>query len=106
MITAFLFWGRAHARRELDWQKFFISRLFRIYPLYLLVFSAVLLAVMYKSDWTDSRAYPEDLVKERSRNGSSFRARTLGYFKTWIIVAGVTWTLVGRSVVLSFSSLS
>ncbi len=93
MITAFLFWGRAHARRELDWQKFFISRLFRIYPLYLLVFSAVLLAVMYKSDWTTVEPIRR-IVKEVAKWIFLQSPDVNGYFKTWIIVAGVTWTLV------------
>jgi peptidoglycan/LPS O-acetylase OafA/YrhL len=93
MITAFLFWGRAHAQGRLDWKKFFISRLFRIYPLYLLVFSTMLLAVMYKSRWTAIE--PISRIMKEIAKWMLFRNPDInGYLKTWIIVAGVTWTLV------------
>src|SRR5450432_1799828 len=51
MITAFLFWGRAVAKRSVDAKSFFISRLFRIYPLYLFVVAVICTAVGFKSGW-------------------------------------------------------
>lgn len=96
MITAFLFWGRAREKGTLDWKNFFISRLFRIYPLYLLVFSMVLLAVMYKSKWTVVE--PMSSIMKEIAKWIFLRSPDInGYFKTWMIVAGVTWTLVFES---------
>jgi hypothetical protein len=42
MITAFLFWGRVQAKSGLDVKSFFISRIFRIYPLYLFALCLIL----------------------------------------------------------------
>jgi peptidoglycan/LPS O-acetylase OafA/YrhL len=92
MITAFLFWGRANAKGKLDWKNFFISRVFRIYPLYLFVFSMVLLAVMYKSNWM--LVEPTRRIVKETAKWMLFQSPDInGYFKTWMIVAGVTWTL-------------
>jgi peptidoglycan/LPS O-acetylase OafA/YrhL len=92
MITAFLFWGRANAKGRLDWKKFFISRLFRIYPLYLVVFSMILLAVMYKSDWMAVEPLRR-IMKEIAKWMLFQHPGINGNFMTWMIVAGVTWTL-------------
>jgi peptidoglycan/LPS O-acetylase OafA/YrhL len=92
MITAFLFWGRANAKGDLNWKNFFISRLFRIYPLYLLVFSMILLAVMYKSDWAIVEPIRR-IIKEIAKWMLFESPDINGRIKTWIIDAGVTWTL-------------
>ncbi len=45
MITAFLFWGRVLDRGgAIDWAAFFVSRLYRLYPVYLLMMALVLAA--------------------------------------------------------------
>lgn len=47
MITAFLFWGRLiDHTSKIDWKALYISRLFRIYPLYIL-FLALVLAIVF-----------------------------------------------------------
>jgi peptidoglycan/LPS O-acetylase OafA/YrhL len=92
MITAFLFWGRAHAKRNLEWRGFLISRLFRIYPLYLLVFLAIVFVVAAQSGWVllePAKSIAKEVVK-----WLIFRAPDInGYHGTTFIVAGVTWTL-------------
>lgn len=50
MITAFLFFGRLlDQARNFDWKKFFISRFFRIYPLYFVALLVVYLTVLVAS---------------------------------------------------------
>ena len=53
MVTAFLFWGKVIDRRgALDWRGFLVGRLWRLYPAYLVVFAAILLAVAASSGFT------------------------------------------------------
>ena len=52
MITSFLFWGRVVAKGGLDTKNFFISRLYRIYPLYLFATTVICVAVGFKTHWT------------------------------------------------------
>jgi peptidoglycan/LPS O-acetylase OafA/YrhL len=95
MITAFLFWGRVLSRRNsLDWTEFLVSRLFRLYPAYL-VMLGLLLAASY------------GFTAPGQRDGSGlwpqlrtwllftmFGAPNLnGQADTSLVVAGVTWSL-------------
>jgi peptidoglycan/LPS O-acetylase OafA/YrhL len=63
MITAFLFWGRVQAKRGLEAKPFFTSRLFRIYPLYLVFVIVLFVAVLDQSNWTTLESVPA-LAKE------------------------------------------
>ena len=93
MITAFLFWGRAYSKRELEWKSFFISRFFRIYPLYLFVLLTICIAVAYKSDWAARE--PATNTAGEILKWFFFRAPNINHFTgTTFIVAGVTWTLL------------
>ena len=92
MITAFLFWRRASTTKDLDLRKFIISRLFRIYPLFLLIFSLLCLGVAYKSGW----AIHEPITTMSRHIASWFCFNTPainGYKDTWMVISGVTWTL-------------
>src|SRR5450755_1539745 len=91
MITAFLFWGRAHAKGGMKWRSFFISRVFRIYPLYLVFLFLLCIAVAYKSSWL-ALAPPMAIAEEVFK---------WVFFHTPIInnyhgdaFGGVTWTLL------------
>lgn len=91
MITAFLFWGRAHARRGLELKKFFISRLFRIYPLYLLLVSLLFLAIAYQSNWTARE--PASAVVKEAVEWCFFHMPIINQHPD-MIFGGVTWTLL------------
>ena len=91
MITAFLFWGRAHAKRGLELKKFFISRLFRIYPLYLLLVAMLFLAVAYESNWT-AREPASAIVKEAVK-WCVFHMPIINQHPD-MIFGGGTWTLL------------
>jgi peptidoglycan/LPS O-acetylase OafA/YrhL len=93
MITAFLFWGRAVARSSVDSKSFFISRIFRIYPLYLFVLLLICLAVGFKSGWVALESH----TRIAGEIGKWLILRTPiinRYADTKIVVAGVTWTLL------------
>jgi peptidoglycan/LPS O-acetylase OafA/YrhL len=93
MITAFLFWGRAESLGSLDWKTFFITRLFRIYPLYLFVFALICLVVACESKWVVLES-ASDIMKEVTK-WLFFRAPDVNlYDRTTLIVKGVTWTLL------------
>ncbi len=53
MITAFLFVGKLldSQEKDFDWAKYFISRIFRIAPLYYFTFSIILVLVLASSGW-------------------------------------------------------
>jgi len=91
MITAFLFWGRAHAKCGLEPKKFFISRLFRIYPLYLLLVSLLFLVVAYESNWA-AREPASAIVKE-AVEWSFFHMPVINRHPD-MIFGGVVWTLL------------
>lgn len=93
MITAFLFWGRAEANRALDWKRFFITRFFRIYPLYLFVFFLICWVVGSDNHWVALES-PFILAKEIGK-WLFFRDPDINlYYRTSLIVKGVTWTLL------------
>jgi peptidoglycan/LPS O-acetylase OafA/YrhL len=93
MITALLFWGRAQAKGGLDLRSFFTTRLFRIYPLYLFVLFLICCAVAYASRFValeSGTAITKEIVK-----WLFFRVPDINlYYRTTLIVKGVTWTLL------------
>lgn len=52
MITGFLFWTRLLEKEtDIDWVKFYINRLFRIAPLYFLVFISYVAITLHREDY-------------------------------------------------------
>ena len=90
MITAFLFWGRTCAKRGLEIEKFFISRVFRIYPLYLVFVSLLFVAVAYESNWT--AAEPTSAIAEEAVKWFFFHTPIIN--RQGMIFGGVAWTLL------------
>jgi peptidoglycan/LPS O-acetylase OafA/YrhL len=95
MITAFLFWGRVLSRgSHLNWAEFFVSRLCRLYPAYL-VMLALIVAAAY------GFASPEQQASGNLWPSltswllfTTFGAPDLnGLPNTGLVVAGVTWSL-------------
>ena len=96
MITAFLFWGRVLDRgSKIDWIEFLVSRLYRLYPVYLLMVALLVTAVLAVT-----------LSNTPAATGSFFSPLLTwlmftmfgtpdlnGLPNTWLIVAGVTWSL-------------
>lgn len=93
MITGFLFWNRllTHGRQH-DWLAFAVSRLFRLYPLYLPLMLTVFVCVFYLQDW------------ELKDSGTQLIGQTLAwlifdrpdvnqYHQTGMLISNVTWTL-------------
>jgi peptidoglycan/LPS O-acetylase OafA/YrhL len=97
MITAFLFFGRLlDARyRHFDWARLYVSRVLRLTPLYALAMGLLFLIVAGRSHWA-----MRDSLSNLARNAGAWLAFTFpgspdlnGIDKTWITLAGVTWSL-------------
>ena len=97
MITSFLFFGKLlHGdQRKIDWTKFYISRLLRLYPLYLFSMCLFFLIIAYLS-MGDLRESYWELFKHTSSwllMGVFGMAEVNEIQQTHQINAGVTWTL-------------
>jgi peptidoglycan/LPS O-acetylase OafA/YrhL len=91
MITAFLFWERAHARRGVKVKSFFISRFFRIYPLYIAFISLLFAAVFYESGWTAHE--PAWVIGKEFLKWFFFHVVVIDRHPG-MIFGGVAWTLL------------
>lgn len=95
-ITAFLFYGRAGDSKDIvDWVKTYISRFFRIAPLYAFAIIVMFLIVYTRDGWTLA-------VSVKQEATSFIKSLALGLFRftpingddrAFVINAGVTWTL-------------
>ena len=97
MITSFLFFSKLLniKQTKINWVKFYISRLLRLYPLYLFSISLVFIIIMYLSKGHLQESYWE-LFKHVSSwilFGLFGMADINEEARTHIINAGVTWSL-------------
>lgn len=93
MITGFLFWGRLmEKRRDFDWLAFAVSRVFRLYPLYLPLLVLVIFSVFYIQDWTFKDA-PVQVAGQIMSWLIFDRPDINQYPQTGILISNVTWTL-------------
>jgi len=93
MITSFLFWGQLLEKGEhYKWKTFFISRAFRIYPLYTALMILVFIFVFHESSWK-LHSSPPDLVKQIIQWALFDRPDINSYQNTGMIISNVTWTL-------------
>lgn len=97
MITGFLFFSKLidSKKRPVDWTKLYISRIFRLTPLYLFAMVSMLLIVAALSNW--QLRDPVTLLALGIARWLAFTGAGSpdlnGVAQTWIITAGVTWTL-------------
>jgi len=93
MITAFLFWDRLLKQgRDHDWRTFAISRVFRLYPLYLPLLAALVATVFYLQDWSLQES-PQQLLKHLSLWLIFDRPDMNQIAGTGTLISNVTWTL-------------
>ena len=93
MITGFLFWGRLmEKRRDFDWLAFAVSRVFRLYPLYLPLLLLVIFSVFYIQGWTFNDA-PLEVAGQILGWLLFDRPDINQYPQTGILISNVTWTL-------------
>lgn len=93
MITGFLFWDRLLKQgRQHDWRAFAISRMFRLYPLYLPLLAAVTATAFLLSDWT-LRDTPAQLFKHLAQWLVFVRPDINQVTGTGNLISNVTWTL-------------
>ena len=97
MITGFLFFAKIRTNRHarLDWLRVFVSRVLRLTPLYWVVVAVVGVIVGVETQFT-LREAPSDLARHALHWVSFcfFDSPPLnGFASTWLVTAGVTWTL-------------
>ncbi|MFD2643833.1 acyltransferase family protein [Pseudomonas japonica] len=93
MITGFLFWDRLLKQaRGFDWQAFAISRIFRLYPLYLPLLAAITATAFFLKDWVLLDA-PAELLKHLSLWLIFERPDINQLDGTGTLISNVTWTL-------------
>ncbi|MBV4478120.1 acyltransferase family protein [Pseudomonas botevensis] len=93
MITGFLFWGRLLAQgREHDWLAFGVSRVFRLYPLYLPLMLIVFATVFHLQGW-ELKEPGIQLLKQILAWLSFDRPDINQYPQTGMLISNVTWTL-------------
>ncbi|PTT25983.1 acyltransferase [Pseudomonas sp. HMWF021] len=93
MITGFLFWSRLLAQgRQFDWMAFGISRLFRLYPLYLPLMLIVFTTVFHLQNW-ELKVSVVDLLKQTLAWLTFDRPDVNLYPHTGMLISNVTWTL-------------
>ena len=93
MVTGYLFWGRVlDTAGHIDWGRFLLNRLFRIYPLYLTTLSCVLLIVFASANW---HLQVSLLALTEQVAGWLVFARPAinGFAFTGNLIANVSWTL-------------
>ena len=97
MITGYLFWSQMlKANGRPSFVKLYVGRLFRIVPLYLVLALIVLGAVGFASHWRLNES-PFALLTQVARSlaggALSIPHEINGYHGTWLVSAGVTWSL-------------
>lgn len=93
MITGFLFWNRLLTQgRQHDWLAFGISRLFRLYPLYLPLMLIVFVTVFHLQQWELKEPVTE-LLKQILAWLTFDRPDINQYHQTGMLISNVTWTL-------------
>ncbi|MBN3861684.1 acyltransferase [Pseudomonas frederiksbergensis] len=93
MITGFLFWSRLLSQgRQYDWLAFAVSRLFRLYPLYLPLMLIVFVTVFYLQNWELKE--PASRLLGQTLAWLTFdRPDVNQYPQTGMLISNVTWTL-------------
>ncbi len=94
MITAFLFWGRVLSRGSaIDWPEFLVSRIYRLYPVYLLTFAIIVVLVIVLT-WPRRPESAASQIEPVVQWLLMFRAPDLnGLPNTRLLAAGVLWSL-------------
>lgn len=93
MVTGYLFWGRVlDTAGHIDWGRFVLNRLFRIYPLYLAALACVLLIVFGHAGWR-MQVSAMALMEQLAAWLVFARPAINGFALTGNLIANVSWTL-------------
>lgn len=93
MITGYLFFGKIVSKDEISWVNLYISRVMRIYPVYLVGVFFVFLFYFILSRNASSMHVITSLVR-----WLLFQGYNIGDFDAKRVVAGVQWTLVYEAI--------
>lgn len=103
MITSFLFFTKIldHKSKSIDWINLYSSRILRLFPLYLIATLIMFSIVAFKTNFELTE--PMNLIVKEIFNWIRFSQSDINELKnTWIIFAGVTWTLPYELAFYSF----
>ncbi|VFS43913.1 acyltransferase [Enterobacter cancerogenus] len=94
MTTAFLFWGKVRDSQSVDWVELYKKRFFRIVPLAL--FCSMIALIMLFS-FTESKPLSFEIISNSLAwfDGGLWNSKpaVTAFDKSWMALAGVTWTL-------------
>lgn len=96
MITSFLFWGRMLDKgSKINWLELLISRVFRLYPLYLFAVATLFLIVGAMTNWQ-----LQESITDLAKNMFQWLTFTIigapdvnGFESTGMLISFVTWSL-------------
>ena len=93
MITGYLFWGKiSRAEGRPDWRSLYLSRLFRLAPLYWLVVVYVVAVALLS---TAGAPINWGGLGNQVLSWVLFQQQDIhGFHNTWMSIAGVNWTLI------------
>lgn len=94
MITGFLFTLRAQTA-QMDWPRFYLARLARLLPLYAVLVSGLFMLVFVLSGWRWTESLPRLMMAlfQWLAFVCFGRPDINGMSQTWVMVAGVNWSL-------------
>ncbi|WP_438300501.1 acyltransferase family protein [Pseudomonas sp. NMS19W] len=93
MITGFLFWSRLLKQgRQHDWLAFAVSRVFRLYPLYLPLMLIVFVTVFQLQDW-ELKDSPAEVAGQVLGWLTFDRPDINQHHQSGMLISNVTWTL-------------
>jgi peptidoglycan/LPS O-acetylase OafA/YrhL len=95
MITAFLFWSKLLSKKPIIWNKFYLSRVYRLVPLYLFMLIMVCAIVVYQSGFKLREPIPRIGIEMGKWGlfGILGAPPINGYKDSYAIIAKVLWSL-------------
>lgn len=94
MTTAFLFWGKVRNSQSVDWVELYKKRFFRIVPL---AFFCSMIALIMLFSFTESKPLSFEIISNSLAwfDGGLWNSKpaVTTFDKSWMALAGVTWTL-------------
>ncbi|WP_265096551.1 acyltransferase family protein [Enterobacter asburiae] len=94
LITGYLFFGKIVNFKHIDWQKFSIERIRRIFPAYLFVMMLVYITFLIESNSHINAA----LIVKSIFSSALFITTPLGNYDLAKLTSGVQWTLVYEAI--------
>jgi len=93
MITGYLFASKFLQKSSINWKSLFISRLFRLYPAYILMYCALILIVLANTDKESISSCNLKQFLDWFLFTATGNSNICNFKYTNLVVAGVTWSV-------------